>query len=71
MLAYFDGRDEQRQVEEHTELRARHGMNYSAVPLAVQVGDEWQVWWRDTRAGTWFYRVAFGDVVQIPFDVVP
>lgn len=70
MIAEFDGKDEPRQNAEATELRYRHGMIAHAVPLAFRFGDEWQVWWCDTKAKTWFYREARNQVVQIPFDVV-
>lgn len=70
MIAAFDGTDEHRQVTEATELRYRHGMSYRAVPVALQVGNEWQVWWRDTDRQSWYYRASNTEVVQIPFDVI-
>ena len=70
MIAVFDGKDEYRQNIELAELRYKHGMSWDAAPLAIRVDDEWQVWWKDTRSSTWFYRESFKRIVQIPFDAV-
>lgn len=63
----FDGEDELRIARERTVLRTRIGMHFSSTPLAVRVGDEWQIWWRDGEAGMWF-RKDGDEILQMPLN---
>ena len=71
MIAKFDGTDEAFQAQERDDLRQRHGMSWGAIPMAFHIDGEWQVWWRDVKQGTWFYRPSPRKAVQIPMTVVP